>query len=116
MIESATKGAILMYAKEAINESCVASGMGVTTAGILAGAGGGVSQVVVMGPSTFLVTGAVTGDKSISTMQRISRTWNTHGLKGFYPGGTAIAFRQVSCSNTHRQCGQFSSSADCVLV
>mmetsp|Transcript_47820 Transcript_47820/g.89007 ORF Transcript_47820/g.89007 Transcript_47820/m.89007 type:complete len:303 (+) Transcript_47820:129-1037(+) len=96
MIESASKGAILMYSKEAINDVCLASGMGVTSSGILAGAGGGVSQVVVMGPCTFLVTGAVTGDKSVSTMDRISRTWKAQGLKGFYPGGTAIAFRQAT--------------------
>ena len=57
------------------------------------------SQVVIMGPCTFLVTGAVNGDKSVSTMQRISRTWNTSGIKGFYPGGTAIAFRQVNMSS-----------------
>eukprot|EP00976_Prorocentrum_cordatum_P097726 1191106-Prorocentrum_minimum.AAC.1 len=63
--------------------------------GILAGAGGGMSQVVIMGPCTYLVTAAVTGDKSVTTSQRVTRTWNTHGLKGFYPGGTAIAFRQV---------------------
>ena len=34
MIESATKGAILMFAKEAINDSCLSTGMDVTTAGI----------------------------------------------------------------------------------
>ena len=61
-----------------------------------AGAGGGVCQVVVMGPCTFLVTGAVTGDRSISTMQRIHNVYGAHGLKGFYPGGTAIAFRQAT--------------------
>jgi hypothetical protein len=64
--------------------------------GILAGAGGGVSQVVVMGPCTFLVTGAVTGDQSVSTMQRMQRTWAAKGIKGFYPGGTALMFRQAT--------------------
>lgn len=54
------------------------------------------SQVVVMGPCTFLVTGAVTGDQSVSTVQRIQRTWAAKGIKGFYPGGTAIAFRQAT--------------------
>lgn len=49
-----------------------------------------------MGPCTFLVTGAVTGDQSVSTVQRIQRTWAAKGIKGFYPGGTAIAFRQAT--------------------
>lgn len=35
MIESASKGAILMYSKEAINDVCLASGMGVTSSGVL---------------------------------------------------------------------------------
>jgi hypothetical protein len=70
--------------------------VGAGSIGILAGAGGGVSQVLVMGPCTFLVTGAVTGDQSVSTVQRIQRTWAAQGIKGFYPGGTAIAFRQAT--------------------
>lgn len=96
MVESATKGAILMYSKEMLNDSFLSSGFSPTTSGILAGAGGGVSQVVVMGPCTFLVTGAVTGDQSVSTMQRMQRTWAAKGIKGFYPGGTALMFRQAT--------------------
>ena len=38
--------------------------------GALAGAGGGLCQVSIMGPCTFLVTGAVTGDKSEGTLAR----------------------------------------------
>ncbi|GBG27184.1 Citrate/oxoglutarate carrier protein [Hondaea fermentalgiana] len=96
MVESATKGAILMASKEAINESLLASGVGPTASGLLAGAGGGVCQVVVMGPCTFLVTGAVTGDKSMSTMERVRRTYTRSGIRGFYPGASAIAFRQAT--------------------
>ena len=96
MVESATKGAILMYSKETILERCTQAGLNPTLSGVLAGAGGGVCQVSVMGPCTFLVTGAVTGNTSETTTQRISRTWNQHGLRGFYPGGTAIAFRQAT--------------------
>lgn len=96
MFESATKGAILMYSKESILSRCMDAGMNPTLSGVLAGAGGGVCQVSVMGPCTFLVTGAVTGNTNETTMQRISRTWGAHGLRGFYPGGTAIAFRQAT--------------------
>jgi hypothetical protein len=96
MVESATKGAILLFSKEAISDSLLAAGVGKTPTGFLAGAGGGVCQVVVMGPCTFLVTAAVTGDKSITTSQRIKNVYGAHGIKGFYPGGTAIAFRQAT--------------------
>ncbi|KAF1334842.1 hypothetical protein FI667_g1580, partial [Globisporangium splendens] len=96
MVESATKGAILLFSKEAISDSLLAAGVGKTPTGFVAGAGGGVCQVVVMGPCTFLVTAAVTGDKSITTSQRIKNVYGAHGIKGFYPGGTAIAFRQAT--------------------
>lgn len=81
MVESATKGAILLYSKEAISDSLLAAGVGATPTGFLAGAGGGVCQVVVMGPCTFLVTAAVTGDKSITTSQRIKNVYGAHGIK-----------------------------------
>ena len=48
---------------------------------MLAGAGGGLCQVSIMGPCTYLVTGAVTGDRNVTTLQRIQRTWAAHGFK-----------------------------------
>ena len=84
-----------MYAKEGINESLLAGGMDPTAAGVLAGAGGGVAQVSVMGPCTFLVTGAV-NDPGTSVFSRVKQTYRRGGLAGFYPGGTAIAFRQAT--------------------
>jgi len=96
MVESASKGAILLYAKEGINDSLLTSGVNPVMAGLLAGAGGGVAQVVVMGPCTFLVTAAVTSGSKMSTTARIADTFRTNGIKGFYPGGTAIAFRQAT--------------------
>jgi len=95
MFESASKGMILMYAKEGINESLLASGMNPTSAGILAGAGGGIAQVSVMGPCTYLVTGAV-NDPATSVLTRVKQTYKRGGVAGFYPGGTAIAFRQAT--------------------
>ena len=84
-----------MYAKEGINESLLAGGMDPTAAGVLAGAGGGVAQVSVMGPCTFLVTGAV-NDPGTSVFSRVKQTYRRGGIAGFYPGGTAIAFRQAT--------------------
>uniref|UniRef100_A0A6T6KH87 Mitochondrial carrier protein n=1 Tax=Rhodosorus marinus TaxID=101924 RepID=A0A6T6KH87_9RHOD len=96
MFESATKGAVLMVAKESILEICHSAGMSPMLSGVVAGAGGGVCQTVVMGPCTYLVTAAVTGDKGKTMTQIISETWKAKGLKGFYPGGSAVAFRQAT--------------------
>lgn len=96
MVESATKGAILLYSKEAILQYSKMAGLSNTMSGLLAGAGGGICQTTVMGPCTFLVTAVVTGGKDVSIMGKASQTWNEKGIKGFYPGGTAIAFRQAS--------------------
>ena len=95
LIESASKGAVLIYSKEAISEGCSAVGIGKVPAGFIAGAGGGVCQTVVMGPCTFLVTAVVTGDKATSISSTMRTTFRDKGVAGFYPGGSAIAFRQV---------------------
>lgn len=86
---------ILMYAKEGINDNLRRAGVGPTLAGVLAGAGGGIAQVSVMGPCTYLVTGAV-NNPGVPLTRRIAETYARGGLKAFYPGGTAIAFRQAT--------------------
>merc|ERR1712153_99841 len=96
MVESATKGGVLLVAKETIKDSCMGAGMGGVAAGFVAGAGGGVCQVSVMGPCTFTVTALVTGSAKGGVMQFASKTWAEKGIKGFYPGGSAIAFRQAT--------------------
>ena len=83
----------MMYAKEGINDNLRRAGVGPTLAGVLAGAGGGIAQVSVMGPCTYLVTGAV-NNPGVPLTKRIAETYARGGLKAFYPGGTAIAFRQ----------------------
>lgn len=45
MVESASKGAVLMFSKEAIKDGCLAAGATPFVAGLVGGAGGGVSQV-----------------------------------------------------------------------
>eukprot|EP00746_Dinoflagellata_sp_MGD_P122199 gnl/MRDRNA2_/MRDRNA2_57141_c0_seq1.p1 gnl/MRDRNA2_/MRDRNA2_57141_c0~~gnl/MRDRNA2_/MRDRNA2_57141_c0_seq1.p1 ORF type:complete len:309 (+),score=66.51 gnl/MRDRNA2_/MRDRNA2_57141_c0_seq1:82-927(+) len=96
MVESALKGAILLFSKEAILNSSQQMGVGKTASGFLAGAGGGICQTTVMGPCTFLVTAVVTGDKNTNVGSMAAGVWKEKGIKGFYPGGTAIAFRQAS--------------------
>ena len=96
MVESFLKGGILLFAKEAIIRSTTEAGLGEVSAGLIGGFGGGVAQVSVLGPCTFLVTAAVTGDKSISLWQRTVTTYKLHGIGGFYHGGTALILRQGS--------------------
>ena len=63
--------------------------------GVAAGAGGGICQVSVMGPCTFLVTAVVT-QKNRTVQQTALQTWQEKGIGGFYPGGSAIAMRQAT--------------------
>jgi len=96
MVESALKGGILLFAKEGTLQSMDGAGFGPGFSGVVAGAGGGVAQVSVMGPCTFLVTAVVTGGKEVSMTKLVRETWAAKGIKGFYPGGTALMFRQSS--------------------
>ncbi len=48
MVESATKGAVLLVAKEALLDVGKGIGLSDTTAAIAAGAGGGVCQTIIM--------------------------------------------------------------------
>lgn len=96
MVESASNGAVLMVAKKVLGDAGRSAGLHPMAAGILAGAGGGVCQTVVMGPCTCVVTAAVTGDCTRSAVGIVRDTYRAKGLKGFYPGGTAIAFRQAT--------------------
>lgn len=45
---------------------------------------------------TFLVTAAVTGGDGRSVTDVVRQTYSAKGVKGFYPGGSAIALRQAS--------------------
>lgn len=56
MIESGSKGAVLLVSKEAIKDTAIAAGMTPFSAALLGGAGGGIAQVSVMGPCTYLVS------------------------------------------------------------
>jgi len=96
MVESASKGGVLLFAKESIARSMLSMGFSETATGFASGAGAGVCQVGVMGPCTFLVTAVVTGDKNASVVEKSREVWAKEGIKGFYPGGTAIAFRQAT--------------------
>jgi len=94
LIESGTKGAVLLFSKDAMLRSLKAAGCEPTLAGLLAGAGGGVCQTSVIGPCTYLVTAVVTGDGSKSMSKIIADTYKAGGISAFYSGSSAVAFRQ----------------------
>lgn len=98
LVESATKGAVLLFSKEAIENVLHSQGVSPTVASFASGAGGGIAQVSVMGPCTFLVTASVTAkdQKNFSILNTTKETLSKKGLAGFYPGGSAIAFRQAT--------------------
>lgn len=101
MVESFLKGGILLFSKDAVIRSMTAAGASDVTAGLVGGFAGGCSQVIVMGPCTFLVTAAVTGDKSVSLFQRSADVLRTRGIGGFYQGGTALLLRQGIVGELH---------------
>eukprot|EP01069_Polyplicarium_translucidae_P009222 Polyplicarium_translucidae@DN3299_c0_g2_i1.p1 len=92
LVESATKGAILMISKEGILRGLAAVGMSQTACAFFAGAGGGICQTVVMAPCTFLVTSMVGSPKGTSLLEAIRR----YRLREMYAGSSAIAFRQAT--------------------
>eukprot|EP01066_Platyproteum_vivax_P003468 Platyproteum_vivax@DN1438_c0_g1_i1.p1 len=97
MVECASKGSVLLFSKEAILNSCTASGLSSTLSGFIAGAGGGICQTAVMGPCTYIVTSMVTGaEKKQSAMAVMKSIWKEKGIRGFYAGSSAIALRQAS--------------------
>lgn len=93
-------GGILLFAKDGIIRFSKTVGLSDVLAGLVGGFGGGVAQVVVLGPCTYLVTAAVAGDKNMSLGQRISDTFSKRGISGFYQGGTALMLRQ-GCTLTY---------------
>ena len=94
MVEAFLKGGILLFAKDAVMRAMTTAGSGEISAGLVGGFVGGCAQVTVLGPCTFLVTAAVTGDRSISIYKRTVDTFAARGIGGFYQGGTALLLRQ----------------------
>lgn len=54
-------GGILLFAKDGLMRFSKTIGLSDVVAGLVGGFGGGVAQVVVLGPCTYLVTAAVAG-------------------------------------------------------
>ncbi|KAL8275599.1 hypothetical protein Esti_000550 [Eimeria stiedai] len=105
LVESASKGALsvstlalllLLLLQEAILRGCSSMGVPSKWGGFLAGAGGGACQTVVMGPCTFAVTALVNGEKGLRLGDTLKHAFKSQGVRGLYPGGSAIALRQMT--------------------
>jgi hypothetical protein len=62
--------------------------------GAVGGFGGGVAQIIVLGPCTYLVTASVAAEKGTSMLSLVKKTYLSNGIRGFFPGGTALMLRQ----------------------
>lgn len=99
MVESFLKGGILLFAKEGIIRSTQSFGLGELTSGLVGGFGGGVTQVVVIAPCSYIISAAVVGakeGKKMSTMERVKMTYKQNGVGGFYKGSVPLMARQGS--------------------
>lgn len=92
LVESATKGAVLLVSKEQILEVCNTLNVNKTTAGFIAGACGGICQSLVMTPCTFFITASI--DKQISYTQKIKSIIKKSGISTLYKGNMAMCLRQ----------------------
>ncbi|OEH74910.1 mitochondrial carrier [Cyclospora cayetanensis] len=82
LLESASKGAVLLYSKETLLKACRSLELSNSYAGFIAGAGGGACQTLVMGPCTFAVTALVTGEEGVKISEKFRSILKTHGIRG----------------------------------
>jgi hypothetical protein len=99
IVESFLKGGVLLFAKEGIMNTTRGLGMGDLTSATLGGAGGGVIQVAVIAPCSYIVSAAVVAGKEggkVSSLQRVSMTYQKSGVRGFYKGSVPLMARQAT--------------------
>lgn len=92
IVESATKGGVLLMSKEKVLELCNALNINKTTGGFIGGACGGICQSFVMTPCTFFITASI--DKQISYTQKLKYIFKNSGISTLYKGNLAMCFRQ----------------------
>ena len=96
LLESFSKGAVLLYSKELIFDFCGLFGLrrGDALPGAIAGAGGGMCQTVVMAPLTYVVTFKLKNREMahLSSTQVLIRA----GFKKAYGSALPVALRQAS--------------------
>lgn len=92
LVESASKGGVLLISKEKVIDVCNTLNVNKTTGGFIGGACGGICQSLVMTPCTFFITASI--DKKISYLQKIKYIFKQRGIVTLYKGNTAMCLRQ----------------------
>ncbi|CRG93542.1 mitochondrial carrier protein, putative [Plasmodium gallinaceum] len=92
LVESASKGAVLLLSKEQIINFCNNLNINKTTSGFIGGACGGICQSLVMTPCTFFITASI--DKKINYKEKIVYILKNTGIKTLYKGNSAMCLRQ----------------------
>jgi hypothetical protein len=104
-IEASTKGGVLLFAASELERVAKDRfGLSTTTAGILAGMGGGIAQAyTTMGFCTFMKTVEVTRHKQgsanapvPSTLSVAANVFRKEGIRGLNRGVSAVALRQMT--------------------
>lgn len=111
MIEGIFSGGVLLSSKELIHSflsdfvsPLVLQRVGVTipnsAIGFVSGAGGGMAQALVMGPTSLIVTACVSANQQDGTSKSAFRVAQSivreRGMLGLYRGAPAVAYRQAT--------------------
>ncbi|SBT82568.1 mitochondrial carrier protein, putative [Plasmodium ovale] len=92
LIESGSKGSVLLLSKEKIIKICNDLNINSTTSGFIGGACGGICQSLVMTPCTFFITASV--ENKINYRDKIFSIFQNGGISTLYKGNTAMCLRQ----------------------
>ncbi|ANQ11035.1 Uncharacterized protein PCOAH_00054600 [Plasmodium coatneyi] len=92
IVESSSKGAVLLISKEHMIKFCNDLNINQTTSGFIGGAFGGISQSFVMTPCTFFITASI--DKKINYRKKLMDILKNGGFTTLYKGNCAMCLRQ----------------------
>ncbi|EUD69090.1 hypothetical protein C922_00782 [Plasmodium inui San Antonio 1] len=92
LVESSSKGAVLLISKEHMIKFCNDLNMNKTTNGFIGGATGGICQSFVMTPCTFFITASI--DKKINYREKVVDIFKNKGFTTLYKGNSAMCLRQ----------------------
>ncbi|VWU51581.1 mitochondrial carrier protein, putative [Hepatocystis sp. ex Piliocolobus tephrosceles] len=92
LVESSSKGAVLLLSKEQIIKACNSLNINNTVSGFIGGACGGICQSLVMTPCTFFITNSI--DNKVNYKEKIVHIIKTSGITTLYRGNVAMCFRQ----------------------
>lgn len=109
MVEGLFSGGVLLAAKEGLHTLLqdyaspmlsrkVGLAIPPSVIGFVSGAGGGMAQALVMGPTSLVVTACVAASKDnngepVSALQVAKQVLDERGIRGLYRGAPAVAWR-----------------------